>query len=207
MTGDVIDVVIVEDHDVLRAGLRYVLEPHGIRVVGDTGRGLEAQALVRELQPSVVVMDVSLPDIDGIDLIKNLCSRGTKVTVYSGFHDERLLARAMNAGSLGYVLKDNTADELVAGIKAAHDARTWISPALRGYVSIDETAAKFALLSRRERQILDLLSHGQSTDEVSVQLSLSPHTVRTHVKNAMKKLDASTRAHAVAIALRELSIR
>ena len=125
----------------------------------------------------------------------------------SGFHDERLLARAMNAGSLGYVLKDNTADELVAGIKAAHDARTWISPALRGYVSIDETAAKFALLSRRERQILDLLSHGQSTDEVSVQLSLSPHTVRTHVKNAMKKLDASTRAHAVAIALRELSIR
>jgi DNA-binding NarL/FixJ family response regulator len=200
-------VVVVDDHEVLRAGLRYVLEPHNIRIVGDTDQFDEAKEMIAAEHPDVVVVDVRLAEHDGVELIKDLSRKRLRVIAYSGYSDDRLLARAIDAGALGFVVKDGSTDELVDGIRAVAAGRRWLPHPMSDAEINDALQLKLPMLSRREREILGLLSQGRSTEDVAQELSLSAHTVRTHVKNAMRKLDASTRAHAVAIALRELSIR
>lgn len=200
-------VVVVDDHEVLRTGLRYVLEPHNIRIVGDTDTLEEAKSLVATRRPDVVVVDVRLADQDGVELIKELSRKRVRVIAYSAYSDDRLLARALDAGAMGFVVKGGTSDDLIESIRTVSEGRRWL-PRPLSEEEIDEAIKlKLPMLSRREREILELVSRGMSTDEVAEELGLSAHTVRTHVKNAMRKLDASTRAHAVAIALRELSIR
>lgn len=200
-------VVVVDDHAVLRTGLRYVLEPHNIRIVGDTGTFEEAKALVASEKPDVVVVDVRLAEHDGVELIKELARKHSRVLAYSAYSDSRLLARTIDAGALGFVVKDGSADELVESIRTVSKGQRWLPRPLSDEEIDDAIQTKPPMLSRREREILGLLSRGLSTDEVATELKLSAHTVRTHVKNAMRKLEASTRAHAVAIALRDLSIR
>lgn len=200
-------VVVVDDHAVLRTGLRYVLEPHNIRVVGDTGTPQEAKEMVASEQPDVVVVDVRLAKEDGIELIKDLALKHKHVIAYSAYSDDRLLARAIDAGALGFVVKDGSAEELAESIRVVSKGQRWLPHPLDDEQIDAAIQTKLPLLSRREREILGLLSRGFSTDEIAVNLQLSAHTVRTHVKNAMRKLEASTRAHAVAIALRDLSIR
>jgi DNA-binding NarL/FixJ family response regulator len=200
-------VVVVDDHEVLRTGLRYVLEPHNIRIVGDTDQFDEAKEMIAAEQPDVVVVDVRLAEQDGVELIKDLSRKRLRVIAYSGYSDDRLLARAIDAGALGFVVKDGTTENLVDGIRAVAAGRRWLPHPMSDAEINDALQLKLPMLSRREREILGLLSQGRSTEDVALELSLSAHTVRTHVKNAMRKLDASTRAHAVAIALRELSIR
>lgn len=199
-------VVVVDDHEVLRTGLRHVLEPHNIRIVGDTGEFDEAKQIVASQRPDVVVVDMRLAERDGVELIKDLTRKRSRVLAYSGYRDDRLLARAMEAGAMGYVVKDGSADELVEGIRAVASGRRWLPQPMTDDEINDALQTKLPMLSRREREILGLLSQGRSTENVAEELQLSAHTVRTHVKNAMRKLEASTRAHAVAIALRELSI-
>lgn len=200
-------VVVVDDHTVLRSGLRYVLQPHNIRVVGDTGTLEEAKELVASEKPDVVVVDVRLAEQDGVELIKELARKRSRVIAYSAYSDSRLLARAIDAGALGFVVKDGSAEELAESIRTVSKGQRWLPRPLSDEEIDDAIQTKLPMLSRREREILGLLSRGLSTDEVAADLKLSAHTVRTHVKNAMRKLEASTRAHAVAIALRELSIR
>ena len=200
-------VVVVDDHEVLRAGLRYVLEPHNIRIIGDTGQLEEAKLMVADRHPDVVVVDMRLSDQDGVELIKDLSRKRVRVIAYSGYSDDRLLARAIDAGALGFVVKAGSTNDLVDGIRAVAAGRRWLPRPMSDDEITEALQTKLPMLSRREREILGLLSEGHSTEEVAQQLSLSAHTVRTHVKNAMRKLEASTRAHAVAIALRELSIR
>ncbi|HEV7917945.1 MAG TPA: response regulator transcription factor [Solirubrobacterales bacterium] len=199
-------VVVVDDHEVLRTGLRYVLEPHNIRIVGDTGEFDEAKQMVAAERPDVVIVDMRLGTQDGVELIKDLTRKRSRVIAYSGYRDERLLARAMEAGAMGYVVKDGSSAELVEGIHAVAQGRRWLPRPMSEEELTDAIQTKLPMLSRREREILSLLSKGRSTEDVADELALSAHTVRTHVKNAMRKLEASTRAHAVAIALRELSI-
>lgn len=200
-------VVIVDDHEVLRTGLRYVLEPHNIRIVGETGSLDEAKSLVATLRPDVVVVDVRLANHDGVDLIKDLARKRSRVVAYSAYFDDRLLARALNAGALGFVGKDSSVDELIDGIRSVKEGRRWLPRPLSDEEIDEAIEQKLPMLSRREREILELVSQGRSTEQVADELRLSAHTVRTHVKNAMRKLEATSRAHAVAIALRELSIR
>ena len=207
MNAAPIRIVVIDDHEVLRAGLRVVFPQNEIAVVADTGLGADAPEIVREHKPDVVVVDVNLTDMDGVDLIKQLAAERVKVVVYSGFHSDRLLARALGAGAAGYVLKDGPLEELSLGIVAVANRKTWIGTSVRERMAGEPPRLRLPLLSRREREILDLISQGRSTDEVADDLSLSAHTVRTHVKNAMRKLEATTRAHAVAIAMRELSIQ
>lgn len=200
-------VVVVDDHAVMRAGLRYVLEPHNIRIVGDTGALEEAKELVASEKPDVVVVDVRLAEHDGVELIKELARTHSRVIAYSTYSDDRLLARVIDAGALGFVVKDGSAEELAESIRAVSKGRRWMPRPLSDEQIDKAIQTKLPMLSRREREILGLLSRGFSTDEVATNLKLSAHTVRTHVKNAMRKLEATTRAHAVAIALRDLSIR
>ncbi len=200
-------VVVIDDHEALRTGLRYVLEPHNIRVVGGTNGAEEAKALVTRESPDVVVVDLSLAEHDGIELIRELSRKRIQVVAYSDYRDDRLIARSLNAGALGFAVKDEDTDALIESIRTVASGRRWLPKPITDDEVSELVLADQPSLSRREREILGLLSDGLSTDEVAEKLSLSAHTVRTHVKNAMRKLDASTRAHAVAIALRDLSIR
>jgi DNA-binding NarL/FixJ family response regulator len=200
-------VVVIDDHAVLRSGLQYVLEPHNIQVVGDS-RGVEdAKELIAAARPDVVVVDLRPEELDAIDLIRELSRKRFNVIAYADYRDDRLIARALNAGALGFAVKDDDTDALITGIRTVAGGRRWLPEPLSDTEIDDLITTEQPQLSRREREILGLLSDGFSTDEVAEKLSLSAHTVRTHVKNAMRKLDASTRAHAVAIALRDLSIR
>ncbi len=200
-------VVVIDDHEALRTGLRFVLEPHNIQVVGAVKAGDDVKDLIADARPDVAVVDVRPEEHDGIDLIRDLSRRRVKVIAYSDYRDDRLIARAINAGAQGFLIKDDNTDALIEGIRSVAQGSRWL-PEPKSDGEIDDLINfDRPTLSRREREILGLLSEGFSTDEVAEKLSLSAHTVRTHVKNAMRKLEASTRAHAVAIALRDLSIR
>lgn len=200
-------VVVIDDHEVLRSGLRFVLEPHNIQVVGGTTGSEEAKLLISEERPDVVVVDLRPAEHDGVELIRELSRKRINVIAYSDYADDRLIARALNAGALGFAVKDDDTDALIEGIRSVAAGRRWLPQPLNDDEITELLQGDQPALSRREREILGLLSDGLSTDDVAEKLSLSAHTVRTHVKNAMRKLEASTRAHAVAIALRDLSIR
>lgn len=200
-------VVIVDDHAVLRTGVKYVLQPHNIVVVADARADDDVHDLVASERPDVVVVNLRAEDADTIDLIRDLSRRRNNVIAWGEYHDERLIARAMTAGALGFAIKDENTDGLIEGIRTVAGGRRWLPVPMTNDEIDNMIISEQPQLSRRERQILGMLSTGSSTEEVANQLSLSAHTVRTHVKNAMRKLDATTRAHAVAIALRELSIR
>lgn len=200
-------VVVVDDHEALRSGLRYVLEPHNIQVVAGTPGSADAKDLVLRERPDVVVVDLRFAEIDGIELIREFSRKRLNVIAWNDYRDDRLVARALSAGALGFAIKDEDTESLIEGIRTVASGTRWLPTPLSDGEIDSLIAADKPSLSRREREILELLSKGQSTDEVAETLSLSSHTVRTHVKNAMRKLDASTRAHAVAIALRDLSIR
>lgn len=200
-------VVVIDDHAVLRSGLRYVLAPHNITVVADGKADAQTKDLVLEERPDVVVVDLRPEGLDAIDLIRDLSRRRINVIAWGDYMDDRLVARALAAGALGFVIKNDDAEAFIDGIRTVAGGRRWLPrPMADGEIN-DLLHSEQPQLSRREREILGLLSDGLSTDAVAESLSLSAHTVRTHVKNAMRKLDASTRAHAVAIALRDLSIR
>lgn len=200
-------VVVIDDHAVLRSGLPYVLEPHNIDVVADRRADSGVCELIAAENPDVVVVDLHPVSIDAIDLISDLASKHHNVMAWGHYHDDRLAVRALSAGALGFAIKNDDADAFIEGIHAVAVGRRWLPQPLSEREINALVAAERPQLSRREREILGLLSDGRSTDDVASDLVLSAHTVRTHVKNAMRKLDASTRAHAVAIALRELSIR
>lgn len=200
-------VVVVDDHAALRTGLRHVLEPHNIVIVADTKGEESARDLIAEERPDVVVVDLRPEELDAIELIRDLSRKRNNVIAWGEYHDDRLVARALSAGALGFVIKNDNTDALIEGIRTVAGGRRWLPVAMTDSEIDAMITSEQPQLSRREREILGMLSDGYSTDEVAEKLSLSAHTVRTHVKNAMRKLDASTRAHAVAIALRELSIR
>lgn len=200
-------VVVIDDHAVLRSGLRFVLEPHNIVVVADNKADESAKELILSERPDVVVVDLRPEELDAIDLIRDLSRRRFNVIAWGDYHDDRLVARAFCAGALGFAIKDDDTPALIEGIRTVAGGRRWLPEPMEDAEIDAMISSEQPQLSRREREILGLLSDGLSTDEVAEKLALSTHTVRTHVKNAMRKLDASTRAHAVAIALRDLSIR
>jgi DNA-binding NarL/FixJ family response regulator len=186
--------------------MRHVLESHALSVVGEAGNSEDARRLVSETNPDVVLLDVDLPDDDSVELARDIARRNTRVIAYGTFDDDRMLARFMRAGASGFLCGTSSPDELVKGIEAVMAGETWTQAVDDRGRSLP-TIARSSMLSRREREILGLLSRGLTTDDVAEELSLSSHTIRTHVKNAMRKLEATTRAHAIAIAMRELSIK
>ncbi len=199
-------VVVVDDHKVLRTGMRQVLESHDLNVVGEAASADDARKVIAETSPDVVLLDFKLQDSDSVELVRDVAHRNTRVIAYGVFDDDRMLARFLRAGASGFLSGSCSPEEMVTGIEAVMDGKIWTQAVDDRDRSIP-TLARSSMLSRREREILGLLSRGLTTDEVAAELTLSAHTVRTHVKNAMRKLEATTRAHAIAIAMRELSIR
>jgi DNA-binding NarL/FixJ family response regulator len=203
--------LIVDDHPVTREGLRTLLELSGedaVMVVGEAGSGEEAVAQVLQLEPDVVFMDVRMPGISGIEATKQIrkANPGTKVILITIDESRGAISEAIQAGVSGYLLKDASADALLDAAKQAVEGRAVIHPQLTKTfieeVQHADEAPTTTPLSKREKQILQLVANGSTTKEVARDLGISPHTVKTHLERIFEKLGANDRAQAVAIAIR-----
>jgi two-component system response regulator DegU len=203
--------LIVDDHPVTREGLRTLLELSGddaVVVVGEAGSGEEAVQQVVQLEPDVVFMDVRMPGISGIEATKQIrkANPGTKVILITIDESRGAISEAIQAGVSGYLLKDASADALVDAAKQAVEGRAVIHPQLTKTfieeVQHADEAPATTPLSKREREILQMVANGSTTKEVARDLGISPHTVKTHLERIFEKLGANDRAQAVAIAIR-----
>jgi DNA-binding NarL/FixJ family response regulator len=197
--------VLIEDHQALREGLELLLGREGCDVVGTAGTAAEGEQLVDTLAPDVALVDIRLGEDDGIDLTRRLLGADPdrRIVLYTGSSDEELLFDGLDSGARGYALKDGTPNELTGALQTVAGGGTYVDPRLRPALLSRNTTQRMPSLSKREREIMDLLSQGLTGEDVAERLVLSSETVKTHIRNAMSKLEAHTRVHAVAIALRE----
>jgi DNA-binding NarL/FixJ family response regulator len=202
--ADEITCLIVDDHEVVREGLRLSLSrASNIRVVGEASDGASAIDLVERRKPDVVIMDVRMPGMDGLEATKEILKLApeTAVLIFTAFSERSLLARGLDSGAKGYILKEAPHETLLRAIERLATGEGYIDPALMpAFLSgKDQTD----MLTAREREILQLLADGMSNADVASKLFISQETVKSHVRHILSKLEADTRTHAVAIALRE----
>ena len=212
---DRIRIVIVDDHDVVRRGLLSVLsgEPD-LEVVGAAEGGIQALDLIAQLdaraqRPDVVVMDLEMAPVDGIETTRQIRSRydDVEVVALTSFGEEERVRAALEAGASGYLLKDADVDEVAAAVRAAHRGELQLDPAvarllmssLRGISRDDVSSA----LTPRELEVLALVGTGRANKEIAAELSISERTARTHVSNILRKLGLASRTQAALWAVRE----
>jgi DNA-binding NarL/FixJ family response regulator len=197
----------VDDHSVVRQGLGLLLEGDDeVELVGVVENGEEAIKAVQELNPQIVLMDVRLPGIDGISAVKRIHQTAPDVqfVVFSAYGDKRLLTDAIAAGARGYVMKGAPPEDLLRAIRTVAEGKPFIDPALSPALLMAETGAGgTAGLTEREREIVQLLAEGFHTEVIANRIGLSVETVKSDTKRVIAKLQADTRTHAVAIALRQ----
>jgi DNA-binding NarL/FixJ family response regulator len=204
MTGDALQIVLVDDHLALRKGIELLLRAEGIRVTGSTATVEAGRDMVLARLPDVAVVDVALDGGSGVDLARQVLARrpDTGILLYTGgMLDQTTLREALGCGARGVALKAGAPTELIEAIRTVAGGGQYVDPRLAALLDARERGA-LCLLTRREREILDFLAGGLSGEEVAVRLVLSPQTVQTHVRNLMRKLGARTRVHALALALR-----
>jgi DNA-binding NarL/FixJ family response regulator len=201
-----ITVLIVDDHEVVREGLRLSLSraPH-IRVVGEASDGATAVALAERRKPEVVIMDVRMPGMDGLEATKILAEKvpETAVLIFTAYSERSLLGRGLESGAKGYILKEAPHETLLKAIDKVVAGEGFVDPALMPAFLGD---TRDEMLTGREREILQLLADGMSNADVAQRLFISQETVKSHVRHILTKLEADTRTHAVAIALRDAII-
>jgi len=202
-----VTIVIVDDHPVVRDGLNAMLsaEPD-LQVVGEAANGNDAVALVKTLRPSVVLMDLLLPDIGGAEVIKIVCGSFSDINfiVLTTLAGDEEIYRALEAGARGYLFKDMARKELIQAIRVVHRGQRYI-PASVGS-AIAENLPRMDL-SSREIEVLQLVAAGLRNKEIAYRINVSEATVNAHVKHVLQKLNASDRTHAVTIALKRGIIR
>src|SRR5437899_2243560 len=204
---DEITTLIVDDHEVVREGLRLSLSraPH-IRVIGEASDGASAVELAERRKPDVVIMDVRMPGMDGLEATKILTERvpESKVLIFTAYSERSLLGRGLESGAKGYILKEAPHQTLVRAIEKVAQGDGYVDPALMpAFLSGKDQSD---MLTGREREILQLLADGMSNADVAQRLFISQETVKSHVRHILAKLEADTRTHAVAIALRDAII-
>lgn len=201
--SNVIRVASVDDHDIMRGGIRFVLIAFDdLEMVGDARRGEDAVKLCQEVWPDVVLLDLMMQGIGGVETtmaIKEACPE-VQVLILTSFHDADLVRRAIKADAVGYVLKDADKEELANAIRAAKAGQTTIS-SQAAKALIDEASEPVIELTERERDVLVLLVKGMSNKQIAEQLNRSPFTIRHHVSQLIKRLEASNRAEVAAIAV------
>ena len=198
-----LNVVIVDDHVALRRGMELLLRRRGHHIVGTAGDAESAEALILRRRPDIALIDLALPGESGADLTRRLLAEhpAMRIVLYTGTTDERQLLDGLDAGAAGFALKSGDPEELEEAIRTVAAGDEWLDPRVKALLPRSNGNGSVWLLSPREREILLLLSKGLSGEGAAKQLYLSSETVRTHVRNAMTKLGASTRVHAVALAL------
>jgi DNA-binding NarL/FixJ family response regulator len=208
-----IHVLLVDDHDLFRTGLRNLLEERGVQIAGEAGAGDAAVRLVRELTPEVVVMDLHMPGMSGVEAIKQIASIAplTRVLVLTISDQDDDVLDAILAGACGYLLKDASVDELIRGIEAAAVGESLVSPAIAGKV-LQQVRASTASpeaaetirteLSEREIDVLKLIANGNDNAMIAAELHISPKTVKNHISNILMKLQIDNRIQAAVFAVR-----
>jgi DNA-binding NarL/FixJ family response regulator len=206
-----IRVVIAEDHRMVRELLAALLarEPD-VSVVGEAGNGREAIEMAHKLRPDLLVLDVGLPEIDGIEVARRLrtAQPGLKLLALSIYGEERFVQAMLNAGANGYLLKTSAVTELVQAIRAVIQGKLYVSPELARETQADERAGSAPAsqsipIGRRERQVLALLAEGKRSHEIASQLGISIATVEAHRRNIMRKLGLHTVAELTRYAVRK----
>ena len=204
-------VVVADDQELVRSGLRMVLEARGIDVLGEAPDGRQAVDLVARTQPDVVLMDIRMPVLDGIGATRELVARGavTRVLVLTTYDLDEYVYGALSAGAAGFLLKATPAERLVAGIEtvAAGDAllaptvtRRLIEEHISRPPPVSGVPAALQVLTGRELEVLELMARGRSNDEIAAQLVVSAATVKTHVNRVLGKLELRGRVQAVVLA-------
>ena len=210
-------ILLVDDHEIVRAGLRTMLGTQDdIDVVGEADNGREALRCVDELRPEVVVMDVGMPDLNGIDATRQIMALApsTAIIILSMHSDHRYVAEAFKAGAKGYLIKDCAFDELVIAVNAVASNRVYVSPSIAGWVvadfvrSLDNSSvlpakAPSHRLSPREREVLQLVAEGKPTKQIAGLLHVSVKTIETHRRQIMQKADVTSVAELTKLAIRE----
>lgn len=195
--------VIVDDHEALREGLAALLAGSGLEVVGAAGNVAAGLDLVEHAEPDVAILDIRLPDGSGIELTRQLLARdpGLGVILYTGDSDAELLYDGLDSGARGYALKAGSTDELVAAIERVAVGGSYVDPRLDRILLSPRATANVPQLSPREREIMHLMAEGRTAEQIGDEIHVSVETVRTHVRNVIRKLQARNRVHAIALAL------
>jgi two-component system response regulator NreC len=207
-------ILLADDHIVMRTGLRALLERQpNLEVVGETENGRETVALAASLRPDVVVMDVGMPVLNGIEATQTIVTQcpATAVVILSMHADESYVMRALKAGARGYLLKDSAAADLVGAIQAISQGKSFFSPKVSRILAEDYVRVlkqkgavdTYDLLTSREREILQLLAEGKTNKEVATALNISPYTVETHRSHILQKLNLHNSAELVLYAVRK----
>jgi two-component system response regulator NreC len=209
-----IRILLADDHTLIRGGLRLIIEQHAdLSVVGEAEDGRQAVALAASLKPDVAVLDIGMPNLNGIEAAKQITQSdsGTAVVVLSMHRDETYILRALKAGVRGYLLKDSAESDLVRAIRSVAERKSFFSPAV-SKVLLDDYMQKlkrtgaedsYDLLTPREREILQLVAEGKANKEVAAVLNLSVHTVETHRSNIMEKLKLKSLPDLILYAVRK----
>ncbi len=204
-------ILLADDHAMLRDGVRMVLEAHpGFEVVGTADNGAEAVALAHSLQPDIAVLDVAMPELNGLDATREIraCCSQTEIVILSMHEGEDYLREALRAGAAGYVLKRAAAKELVGAIQAVQRGESYLDPALtRTLISdyvrkVDRADLPADALTERELEVLKLVAEGFTNRQIAAKLDISIKTVQTHRANLMDKLDLHDRTELVRYAIR-----
>jgi DNA-binding NarL/FixJ family response regulator len=201
--------LVVDDHTVLREGLGILFgDADDLELVGNVETGEEAIDAAAELQPEVILMDVRLPGIDGVSAVKRIHQVAPTVqfVMFTAYGDKRLLSDAIAAGARGYVMKGSPPADLLRAIRTVAGGKAFVDPSLSPALLMSDASPSDQPLSEREREILQLLAEGFHTEEVARRIGLSVETVKSDTKRVIAKLQADTRTHAVAIALRQAII-
>jgi len=205
-------VLLADDHALMREGVRSILEREpGVEVVGEAASGREAVSMCRELSPEVVIMDVAMDDLNGMEATRRIRERGDSVRVIalSSHNDSRFIAEMIRAGAAAYVLKENAYSELRRALKAVQRGDTYLCPAAAGQAADlirnpgSGGGTPWQILGPREREVLQLIAEGHSSPDIAERLCISANTVDTHRRNIMRKLELHNVVELTRYAIRE----
>ncbi|MFN0167931.1 MAG: response regulator [Bryobacteraceae bacterium] len=211
-------ILIADDHKVLRSGLRRILEEQpDLEVVGEAADGREAVDLASALQPDIVVMDIAMPQMNGMEATRQIVTKNPRINVLilSMYSDENYIVQVLRAGARGYLLKDSAEDDLINAVRSVNSGLPFFSPKIARLLVGDSmqrlrdeaVSDTYELLTPREREVLQLIAEGKSNKEVAASLFVSPTTVETHRARIMDKLDLHSTAEIVLYAVRKRIIQ
>ena len=206
---DAIKVLIVDDHTVVRDGLTTMLgRQKDFSVVGEAKNGLEAVERAREVQPNVILMDLRMPELDGVEAMRRIRAEDPDINfiVLTTYDSDEYIFHAIEAGAKGYLLKDASREELFQAVRAVHRGESLIEPGVASrvldrFAQLSRQATETKVLSEREVEVLRLMAKGAPNKEIAASLSISESTVKTHVANTFHKLDVNDRTGAVTQAM------
>lgn len=201
-----IRILIVEDQRIVREGLTALLEDEAeVEIAGEAADGQQAVDQFGQIQPDVVLMDLQMPLVDGAEATRRIREQAPEahILVLTTYATDEFIFKALRAGAQGYVLKDASADELLAAIRAVYHGQTWLAPAVAARLVAGVSAGAPEPLTPRELEVLALMGKGASNNEIAATLDITPRTAKVHVQNILGKLGATNRTEAVSIAVRQ----